>query len=354
MKHSDVVRGMVPSDYKILKYGGEQTKDLEYGIHKILEYLPRDMFSEESIRKNLEKYNLENMLEQIRQYFEREYNFSDEKLELNNSYQMSINSYFWRGEEEGESHLIHIDELYEASVLFFLLAMFKWTKEFDNLETYGFSFIHVLYTLNSMSILGRLPDEAASEVLLNAVNDDLQLINLAEDCYWTITAFNIAHEVAHAYLGRNRKDAKPTRKQLHQEEYDADAIAYDIVLKLIMDGRGQNREERILEEYTYLAPVIYIDFIDLVYYTDRVLYYAYVGTEDHPLLKKRKDRLFSIPYDNKYDFDTIEGNRLYNGFLDVYDEYRTQLLLKKENGKLDRIIDLNHLREVEEQKYEQE
>lgn len=352
MNQSDVVRAMVTSEYKILKYGGEQAKDLEYGIHKLLEYLPRDLFSEESIRKNLEKYNLENMLKQIRKYFEREYHFVDEKLELNNRYQGSISSYLWSGKEERESHFIHIDELYEAAVLSFLLAMFKWTKEFDDLETYGFSFIHVLYTLNDVSILGKLPDKDASEVLLKAVHDDLQLINLAEDCYWTITAFNIAHEVAHAYLGMDRKTWKPTRKHLHQEEYDADAIAYDIVLKMIIDGRSLSHEERFLEEYTYLAPVIFMDYIDLVYYTDRVLYHAYVGTETHPILKKRKDRLFSIPYDDKYEFDTIEGNKLYNGFLDVYDEYRTQILLKKERGKLNRIIDQEHLRK-EAQKHGQ-
>ena len=29
---------------------------------------------------------------------------------------------------------------------------------------------------------------------------------------------------------------------------------------------------------------------------------------------------------------------MYAGFLDAYDEYRTQLLMKKERGKLDKII----------------
>lgn len=349
MNQSDIVRAMVTSEYKILKYSGEQVKDLEYGIYKLLEYLPKDLVSEKLVRKNLEKYNLENMLVQIQKYFKREYHFTDEKMELNNRYQKSIGSYICYGKEEGENYFIHIDELYEAAVLPFLLAMFKWTKEFDDLETYGFGFIHVLYTLNDVSILGRLPDANAMEALLKAVYDDMQLMNLAEECYWTITAFNIAHEVAHAYLGRDGKNREMTRKQLHQEEFDADKIAYDIVLKMIIDGKDLSHDERLLEEYTYLAPIIFMDYIDLVYYTDRVLYHAYVGTETHPLLKKRKDRLFSIPYDDKYRFDTIEGNKLYNGFLDVYDEYRTQLLLKKERGKLEGIIDQEHLR-MEEQK----
>ena len=232
--------------------------------------------------------------------------------------------------------------------------MFKWTKEFDNLETYGFGFIHALYTLNDVSILGRLPDANASETLLRAVNGDLQVINLAEDCYWTITAFNFAHELAHIYLNHDKKGGlrRQTKKQSHQEEFQADAIAYDIVLKMIIDGKRQSRNERLLEEYTFLAPVMFMDYVDLIYYTDRVLYQAYIGTETHPEIQKRKESIFKIPYEDIYELDTEEGNRLYNGFLDVYDEYRTQLLMKKQLGKLESIIDPERKRE-KRREYEQ-
>lgn len=36
-------------------------------------------------------------------------------------------------------------------------------------------------------------------------------------------------------------------------------IAYDIVLRIIMDAD----KEHILEDYTYLAPMMYMDFFDL-------------------------------------------------------------------------------------------
>ena len=42
----------------------------------------------------------------------------------------------------------------------------------------------------------------------------------------------------------------------------------------------------------------------------------------------------------------------YNGFLDVYDEYRTQLLMKKQLGKLESIIDPERKRE-KRREYEQ-
>lgn len=36
MNQSDIVRAMVTSEYTILKNGGEQVKDLEYGMDKLL------------------------------------------------------------------------------------------------------------------------------------------------------------------------------------------------------------------------------------------------------------------------------------------------------------------------------
>ena len=74
------------------------------------------------------------------------------------------------------------------------------------------------------------------------------------------------------------------------------------------------------------------------YYTDRVLYNKRISTDTHPLPKDRISHLFAIANDDKYDFDTVDGNHLYSGFLDAYDEYRTQLILKKERGKLAKII----------------
>ena len=301
MKEWGMLRFLIPNKYELLKYGGIRAKDLSYGMKKILEYLPKDQFSEKLIKENLEKYSLEKMLEQIQYFFRKEYEFSDSKVELNNRYQGNISSYVCEGEKEGENSFIHIDELYEAAVLSFFLSMFKWTKEFDNLETYGFGFIHALYTLNDVSILGRLPDANASETLLRTVNGDLQVINLAEDCYWTITAFNLAHELAHIYLNHDKKGglSRQTKKQSHQEEFQ-----------------------------------------------------AYVGTETHPEIQKRKENIFKIPYEDIYELDTEEGNRLYNGFLDVYDEYRTQLLMKKQLGKLESIIDPERKRE-KRREYEQ-
>ena len=145
--------------------------------------------------------------------------------------------------------------------------------------------------------------------------------------------FSLAHEIAHAYLSAIGR--KYTEKHPEKEEYDADMIAYHIVLKIIIEERGENT---VLEDYTYLAPMIYMDFFDLYYYTDRVLYKTVFYDWQHPTPIKRKNRLFAVVDKDDYDFNTVDGNHLYSGFLDVYDEYKDQLLMKMERGKLDKVL----------------
>ena len=187
--------------------------------------------------------------------------------------------------------------------------------------------------MNDVCIFGEMQALDANNALLHLLNGDMQIMKLAEDCYCTIVVFSMAHEIAHAYLAHIGK--KYSERHLEKEEYDADAIAYDIVLKIIMK---ESNEEPILEKYTYLAPAMYMDFFDLYYYTDRVLYKTMLSDSEHPNPVKRKGKLFAIVDRDEYDFDTIDGNHLYGGFLDVYDEYRDQVFLKKEKGKLDKII----------------
>lgn len=125
-------------------------------------------------------------------------------------------------------------------------------------------------------------------------------------------------------------------KKRYKEEFDADAIAYHIVLKIIMDKVKNNC---ILDEYTYLVPMMYMDFFDLYFYTDRILYKTKFYIDgSHPNVIKRKNNLFGVFNNGDYKLDTTNGNHLYGGFLDIYDEYKNQLILKMQRGKLESII----------------
>ncbi len=197
------------------------------------------------------------MFDLVKKYFAKEYGYTGTEIELSNRYQNTINSYIYN---DGISPaFVHIDELFESTVMGFLLAMLKWSKDFDNLKIYGECFQYVLFLMNDVCIFGEMQGTDANNALMDTVNGDTQILQLAEDCYWTIAAFSLAHEVAHAYLASIGK--KYTEKHPEKEEYDADSIAYHIVLKIIMEEKGA---DTVLEEYTYLAPMIYMDFFDRI------------------------------------------------------------------------------------------
>ena len=319
-----------PDDYGIFKFGGSSLKDEERGIQTLLKYFS-SYFTEEQLKENMAKHNLQMMFDIVKKYFAKEYGYTGTGIELSNIYQNTINSYIYN--DEINPAFIHIDELFESTVMGFLLAMFKWSKDFGDLEIYGECFKYVLFLMNDVCIFGEMQGMDANHALMDTVNGDIQILQLAEDCYWTIVVFSLAHEIAHAYLAGTGK--KYTEKHPEKEEYDADMIAYHIVLKIIMEEKGT---DAVLEEYTYLAPMIYMDFFDLYYYTDRVLYKTVFHDWQHPSPVKRKNRLFAVADKDEYDFDTVDGNHLYSGFLDVYDEFKDQLLLKMERGKLDKIV----------------
>ena len=319
-----------PDDYEIFKFGGSSLKDEKRGIKTMLKYFS-SYFTEEQLKENMASYNLQTMFDIVKKYFAREYGYTGAEIELSNIYQNSINSYIYN--DRINPVFVHIDELFESTVMGFLLAMFTWSKYFENLEIYGECFKYVLFLMNDVCIFGEMQDRDANQALMDTVNGDIQILQLAEDCYWTIVIFSLAHELAHAYLAVSGK--KYTKEHPENEEYDADMIAYHIVLKIIMEEKGTNT---ILEEYTYLAPMIYMDFFDLYYYTDRILYKTVFRDWKHPAPTKRKNRLFAVADKDEYDFNTVDGNHLYSGFLDVYDEFKDQLLMKMERGKLDKIL----------------
>lgn len=315
-------------DYAIFKFGGSSLKNEEYGIKTMLQYFT-DYFTEKELKQSLEHYNLQKMFQIVKKYFIQEYGYVGKEIELCNNYQKSINSYI--NMDDVNPIFIHIDELFESTVIGFLIAMFKWSKDFSDLNIYGNCFKYILYLLNDVCIFGEMQEAEANKLLMETLNGDIQILQLAEDCYWTIVIFSLAHEMAHAYM-KETLGSEYKKLSSIEEEYNADAIAYNIVLKIIIE------ENTVLEKYTYLAPMMYMDFFDLYYYTDWTLYGFRCYDFEHPFPPNRKERLFMIVDREEYDFDTVEGNNLYGGFCDVYEEYKEQVHLKMERGKLKKIL----------------
>ena len=70
--------------------------------------------------------------------------------------------------------------------------------------------------MNDVSILGDIPNEKSNEMLLQIIDGDTQIMNLASSCYWTVVIFSLAHEVAHSYFA-SIGEKFPNRKK---EEFE--------------------------------------------------------------------------------------------------------------------------------------
>ena len=58
-----------PDDYEILRFGGESVKDEEKGIKQMMKYYRDFGLTEEQLRENNKKYNPEQMLQIVKEYF---------------------------------------------------------------------------------------------------------------------------------------------------------------------------------------------------------------------------------------------------------------------------------------------
>lgn len=324
-------------NYKRMREEGWVIQDIESGIHRYLKYFGTDT-DYDQLALSYEEKNAKILLESICEEFSAYYKMEISGVELINRYQKGICVSAYTSQIHPA---VYIDELFESTVTSFLLTSFLWSEFEEDLEVWKYAFSNMLYIFHEQCILGEMVSESALERLLDIVAEmDPHLVNLVTDCYWTILSFAMCHELAHIYFKRCGRDAV-TKRQKRQEEFDADRMAYDVVLRMIMKDAQKPEKERTLYEYTYLAPMMLMEYFDLFYYTDRVLYKQWIEDGIHPTPIERKNQLFGIVDKPEYQLNTEEGNALYHGLLDVTDiHYKPNLLLKMERGKLNSLLDI--------------
>ena len=90
---------MVPQMYDLFRFGGSSVKDDEMGMQRMLQNFS-GLFTEEQLRKNMEKYNLQKMFGVVKEYFKKEYGYAGDSIILSNNYQQTINSYIYNDREK--------------------------------------------------------------------------------------------------------------------------------------------------------------------------------------------------------------------------------------------------------------
>lgn len=321
---------LAPDPYSMIRNAGTDQINHNLAAENIKRFFPKITKEEYDSYIGSNRFFHE-ILDMVQNAFLKWYDFDCTGIFLNNTYQKSFNSYAYV--DRTNPVFIHVDQLLETIILDFMLVILKWAKELEKDVDKWFYYRYLIYLLNELCIFGELPAEDAKVVLMEKTADDPQIMNLASDCHWAIMIFTIAHEIAHAY--QIHTDAEYWKRHRKEAEFHADAVAYDILLRLIMDGQSG---DLIIEEYTYLAPMMYMDFFSLYYYTDYILYGTIYSSQTHPIPDERKAALFTIVEKDIYQLNTEEGNVVYQWFCWIYDRFMESLPKDKEKGRLDVII----------------
>lgn len=237
-----------------------------------------------------------------------------------------------------QSKSIYIDLLMSNVLFEYAAAFYLWARHPEKEDIASRCFIHTLYTLEGCCRRGKLSgmDGQLSLQKLIADNLDDQEIVFIGDLCWCMLSFAMCHEIAHLYCEhgclRSTSDG-------YVQEFQADAVGYDVYLKLMIKNMHstENVISSVFREYLYTAPMILLLFYhDL--FAMGYLMYGEVISDTHPDLQERIDKLLAISQDDKYEFDSSSGNDVLNCYYDISDKFLEELWYKLKNGKLSDIV----------------
>ena len=273
----------------------------------------------------VEKHSLEIVTEKIKRKFKKIYNVELDSVKIITGRTGKTVNAFLLGDR------LIIDTLTECMIHELLTIIFVWSLHSEEKSRYGRFFNYLTSVLYTVSSCGLPVNIYSYEYIKQALIDKSNVLNTAALCEYFIYYFTIAHELAHKYLDV----ANIAVKGKFQEEYMCDSIAYRVVLEMMLDENECVVEHRELMEYCFFAPMMLIDCMELLYKFNKSIDCEFKANDMvHPELKKRKENLFSIAYDESYCFDRDEGENLYNCFLDVLEYYEEELLYRKQSGVL--------------------
>lgn len=235
--------------------------------------------------------------------------------------------------------VIYVDELILAALFEYIAVDYLWALRPDDKDNVSFCLRYVLGLLNYSCRLGILTSDNRKVELVKrlAQNCDSNGMNLIADLYWSCLAFAFCHELAHIHLKHTEYDG--TKRNVWTEEYEADAVGYDVYLHMIETVREDPGQpfSGVFHDYLYVAPMILFQFYEDAYYLGYWLFGERAGYS-HPPLDSRSKALLEISQEDCYTFDTKSGNDLLNCYMDISEFFREQLLLKLQRGKLDQVV----------------
>ncbi|MCZ0859961.1 ImmA/IrrE family metallo-endopeptidase [Methanocorpusculum sp. MG] len=293
-----------------------------------LDLIANAVFGNESITEDQIQFvtdacntcNFETLFWSLVSHFEQIYSSKKNELKFLSRYSRVMDIHA----ENLDVPYVYVDELVGSALFGSLSTMCFWSEYQQDEVAWNFCYSHLRHVLYQQGCRGILPKEEVIALWKNLVKTDPHLLQIASDTFWVSIAFAIAHELAHIYL--NHQADYTDKEKTYSQEFEADAVAYDLVLNKIMyqKSHGVTSDWDVYHEYTYLAPLVFLEFFNLITYTE-------FGVENndtasnYPSIQLRMDKLLEMVKDPVYQFDTEEGNDLCNCYLDIADYYKERL-----------------------------
>lgn len=237
-----------------------------------------------------------------------------------------------------QSKSIYIDLLMSNVLFEYAATFYLWARYPDKKNVASRCFIHALYTLEGCCRSGKLSEMEGQLSLQKLIADNLddQEIVFIGDLYWCMLSFAMCHEIAHLYCEHG---CPGSTTEGYAQEFQADAVGYDVYLKLMIRNMHstENVTSSVFREYLYTAPMILLLFYHDLFTTGYWMY-GEVVSNTHPDPQERIDKLLAMSQDDKYEFDSASGNDVLNCYYDISDKFLEELWYKLKNGKLSDIV----------------
>jgi len=235
-------------------------------------------------------------------------------------------------EAKSDGSSVFMNETLLHSLLQHIYVIIYHSLDFENPDVSFYCYKQLLVIMNEQcNNTYLMPGEDAFIGVMEKY-PSLKTLNVAADVYWGMVAFMMLHELSHIFLGHHAEGGDLT---IAESEREADREAFLIFLGMICD-RGSHEKLEFLEEYIYLAPMMALDFFTLVHFADGTIN-GNKHESSYPPNEERKAALFDLFANWDGEFDSRDGNGIYNWYIEVVEKFKNDLRSANERGMLESI-----------------
>ncbi len=326
----------------IIKMDFSNAVEIEYPdllrINEVFKESPNlEQHTENELRSIVEQHSVTHVLEKIKRKFLEKYNFFDNNLHIIHDKSFYELNMFYTQDKNGNA--IFCDVLFSDFIHAVFVIAFLWDEYVLDDKMFMIYYKYMITVFYALIANKDKCDIYKFKHVLTEIKKGSSIFNVAVGCQYFSLYFAIAHEVAHAYIKSMKLESTDI-----EDEYLADAIAYEIILEIFLDERKQvDICDRELLDYCYMAPMMLCDLFEIYYFLYPIFMDNHVIVDNtHPAPYKRKKSLFAV-LKKKYGFIknneyAMNANTVYSNFGRIMKEFRYAIRVDNQRGKLNSLI----------------